>query len=68
MRGYIGNVNGANVKLLMAVVSSPGANKPFNFLKLFCELSYLLLKLNDGFIYPHFTGKSLRTKVAWVRN
>ena len=51
MRIWVGDVNGINFKFLLV---RPSAFGSFNLLKLHGEFSYLLSKIDNGLISPHF--------------
>ena len=50
----MGDVNAANIKLLVMVASLFERNGAFNLTKLHCEFSHLLLEFHNGFISPYF--------------
>jgi len=63
MRRWVGDVNGVDIKLPVARALVFGS---FNPLKLYGELSYLILKINNGSIHPHFMGL-LKWQASWLR-
>ena len=56
VRGWVGNIDGDNIKLPVTVASTLKRNGSFNPIKFHCEFSHVLLKLDNGFISLHLMG------------